>query len=70
MFVMMALLPYAIYVGDWKIVGILMAGVMFVFGGDLGSWVRAWRGIPPPAAPEPPIPPVPPAGLLDKPEGP
>lgn len=43
-FVILGLLALAVYRSDYRIVAILLVPVMFVFGADLGAWIRSWRG--------------------------
>ena len=62
-FVILGLAGLAVYRGDYKILIVLMSPLFFILGGDIGAWVRSWRGIPEPASTSPPaVPPHP----LDK----
>lgn len=61
-FVILGLAGLAVYRGDYKILIVLMSPLFFILGGDVGAWVRSWRGIPDQA----PTPPLPPANPLDK----
>lgn len=53
---LLGLMGLAVYRGDYLVLLVLTAPLLFILGGDIGSLLRSWRGYPDTPAPEPPTP--------------